>query len=83
MQKPGQRLCHCRSEKRRREIIGERYGELCRIVPGLEGHSFTRKYVLQEAAGWIRELVKGNEVLREQLGGMEGGLVPVEDEKFA
>ncbi|OQE19771.1 hypothetical protein PENFLA_c018G00867 [Penicillium flavigenum] len=68
VQRPGQRLCHCRSEKRRREIIGERYKELCRIVPGLEKQSFTRKYVLEGAALWIQKLVQGNDALHQQLG---------------
>ncbi|CAG8011744.1 unnamed protein product [Penicillium nalgiovense] len=68
VQRPGQKLCHCRSEKRRREIIGERYKELCRIVPGLEKQSFTRKYVLEGAALWIQKLVQGNDALHQQLG---------------
>jgi hypothetical protein len=67
IQKPGQKLCHCRSEKKRREIIGERYKELCHIVPGLEKHSYTRKYVLQEAALWIEKLLQGNDALEQQL----------------
>ncbi|KAJ5788183.1 hypothetical protein N7457_003173 [Penicillium paradoxum] len=67
VQKPGQNLCHCRSEKKRREIIGERYKQLCHVVPGLENHSYTRKYVLREAALWIQELLRGNDVLHQQL----------------
>ncbi|KAJ5143189.1 uncharacterized protein N7515_001976 [Penicillium bovifimosum] len=72
VQKAGQKLCHCRSEKRRREIIGERYKELCSIVPGLQEHSYTRKYVLEEAALWIQSLLKGNDELRKQLADLEG-----------
>jgi hypothetical protein len=68
VQKPGQKLCHCRSEKKRREIIAERYRELCQIVPGLEKHSYTRKYVLEEAALWIQSLLQGNDALQRQLG---------------
>jgi hypothetical protein len=68
VQKPGQKLCHCRSEKKRREIIGERYRELCQIVPGLEKHSYTRKYILEEAALWIQSLLQGNDALERQLG---------------
>jgi hypothetical protein len=72
VQKAGQKLCHCRSEKRRRELIGERYKELCHIVPGLVDHSYTRKYVLEEAALFIQSLLKGNDELRMQLGELEG-----------
>ncbi|KAJ5571715.1 hypothetical protein N7535_005375 [Penicillium sp. DV-2018c] len=71
VQKAGQKLCHCRSEKRRREIIGERYKELCSIVPGLQDHSYTRKYVLEEAALWIKSLLKGNDELKNQLAELE------------
>lgn len=71
VQKPGQKLCHCRSEKKRREIIGERYRDLCQIVPGLEKHSYTRKYVLEEAALWIQSLLRGNDALQRQLAGLK------------
>lgn len=67
VQKPGQKLCHCQSEKKRREIVAERYTQLCRLVPGLEKHSYTRKYVLMEAAQWIQKLLQDNEALRQQL----------------
>lgn len=90
VQKPGQKLCHCRSEKKRREIIGERYKELCHIVPGLEKHSYTRKYVLEEAALWIQKLLQGNDALEQQLQQLKGQeklnklrLFPIEeDENF-
>ncbi|CDM26999.1 Helix-loop-helix DNA-binding [Penicillium roqueforti FM164] len=68
VQRPGQNLCHCRSEKKRREIIGDRYKELCHIVPGLERQSYTRKYVLEEAALWIQKLIQDNVALHQQLG---------------
>jgi hypothetical protein len=90
VQKPGQKLCHCRSEKKRREIIGQRYKELCHIVPGLEKHSYTRKYVLEEAALWIQNLLQGNDALEQQLQQLKEQeklnklrLFPIEeDEKF-
>ncbi|KAJ6109898.1 hypothetical protein N7486_002133 [Penicillium sp. IBT 16267x] len=66
-QTPGQSICHCRSEKRRRDAIGEGYRNLCRTVPGLERNDFTRKYVLDEAARFVESLVKGNEELYRQL----------------
>ncbi|KAJ5365108.1 hypothetical protein N7517_007994 [Penicillium concentricum] len=67
VQKPGQKLCHCRSEKRRRELVGDKYKELSRIVPGLKEQSYTRKYVLEETALWIQSLAQGNDALHEQL----------------
>ncbi|KAJ5668928.1 hypothetical protein N7462_009998 [Penicillium macrosclerotiorum] len=68
VQKPGQKLCHCRSEKKRREIIAQGYQDLSQMVPGLERNDFTRKYVLEEAANYIETLIQGNERLRQTLG---------------
>ncbi|KAJ5088028.1 hypothetical protein N7456_011644 [Penicillium angulare] len=70
-QRPGQSLCHCRSEKKRREAIGQGYQDLCRAVPGLEGSNFTRKYVLDEAAKYIESLLKGNNELSQQLEALQ------------
>ncbi|KAJ6124766.1 hypothetical protein N7471_012083 [Penicillium samsonianum] len=87
VQRPGQKLCHCRSEKKRRELIGDRYKELCRIVPGLEKQSYTRKYVLEGAALWIQSLVQGNDELHQQLAELKEQerlnqlrLFPIEEE---
>lgn len=71
VQKPGQKLCHCRSEKKRREIITQRYQELSDLVPALGKHNYTRKYVLNEAAKFISSLTEGNERLRKQLDAMK------------
>ena len=70
IQKPGQELCHCQTEKKRRETIGQGYQRLSENVPALRGHNFTRKYVLEEAAKYLEELMGGNEVLRKQLDGI-------------
>ncbi|KAJ5824500.1 hypothetical protein N7447_006840 [Penicillium robsamsonii] len=67
VQWPGQKLCHCRSEKKRREFVGNKYKELSRIVPELKEQSYTRKYILEETALWIQSLVQGNDALHEQL----------------
>ncbi|KAJ5503018.1 hypothetical protein N7463_005892 [Penicillium fimorum] len=67
VQRPGQKICHCQSEKKRRELVGDKYKELSRIVPGLKEQSYTRKYVLEETALWIQSLVQGNDALHEQL----------------
>ncbi|KAJ5663608.1 hypothetical protein N7507_004339 [Penicillium longicatenatum] len=66
-QTPGQTLCHCRSEKKRRDAVGEGYRNLCRTVPGLERNNFTRKYILDETARYVESLVKGNEELYRKL----------------
>jgi hypothetical protein len=34
----------------------------------LEKHSYTRKYILEEAALWIQSLLQGNDALQRQLG---------------
>lgn len=70
-QKPGQKLCHCRSEKKRREIVTKGYEDLSQLVPALGSHTFTRKYVLNETAKYIELLVQGNETLRRQLNVMK------------
>lgn len=67
MQKSGQKLCHCRSEKKRREAVSQGYRDLSLVVPGLEGQNFTRKYVLNSAAQYLEMLLEGNEALRRQL----------------
>ncbi|KAJ5151080.1 uncharacterized protein N7482_010332 [Penicillium canariense] len=70
VQKAGQKLCHCRSEKKRREVVSQRYRDLSQIVPGLKNHNFTRKYVLDAAAKYVELLLEGNYALRRQLGEM-------------
>lgn len=67
VQRPGQALCHCRSEKKRREAVAKGYQDLSRLVPGLESQNFTRKYILDEAAKYIETLLKGNDTLRDEL----------------
>ncbi|KAJ6014960.1 hypothetical protein N7540_009551 [Penicillium herquei] len=71
VQGPGQTLCHCRSEKKRREAVGKGYHDLCEIVPRLANNNFTRKYVLDETAKYVQELVLGNQKLRQQLESLE------------
>lgn len=67
VQKPGQKLCHCRSEKKRREAVSQGYRDLSEVVPGLEGQNFTRKYVLNATAHYLERLMDGNEALKRQL----------------
>ncbi|KAJ5733454.1 hypothetical protein N7493_002240 [Penicillium malachiteum] len=71
VQGPGQALCHCRSEKKRREAIGKGYHDLCEIVPGLANNNFTRKYVLDETAKYVQRLALDNQKLRQQLKSLD------------
>ncbi|KAJ5102973.1 hypothetical protein N7532_003502 [Penicillium argentinense] len=71
VQKPGQQLCHCRSEKKRREAVSQGYRELSDLVPGLKNHNFTRKYILDVTAKYVASLLQGNEDLERQLEEME------------
>lgn len=71
VQKPGQKLCHCRTEKKRREIITQGYQDISSIVPALAKHHYTRKYILDEAAKFIKSLTEGNDLLRRQLDAMK------------
>ncbi|KAJ5730285.1 uncharacterized protein N7483_004793 [Penicillium malachiteum] len=71
VQGPGQALCHCRSEKKRREAVGKGYHDLGEIVPGLANNNFTRKYVLDKTAKYVQELVLGNQKLRQELESLE------------
>lgn len=66
VQGPDQKLCHCQSEKRRRELISRRYRDLCAVVPGLNNKLYTRRYILDETARWLAQLLEGNEALRRQ-----------------
>lgn len=70
VQKPGQKLCHCQTEKKRREIISQGYQLLSDLVPALGNHHYTRKYILKGAADYIVSLTRGNDELRRQLDGM-------------
>lgn len=66
VQGPDQKLCHCQSEKRRREIISQRYRDLCQVVPGLGNKLYTRRYILVETVRWIMRLLEENDALRQQ-----------------
>ncbi|KAJ5591654.1 uncharacterized protein N7459_002023 [Penicillium hispanicum] len=70
IQGPGQALCHCQTEKKRREAIGQGYRDLSQCVPGLRNSNFTRKYILDEAARYIEDLMAGNDALQQQLNVM-------------
>lgn len=67
VQKPGQKLCHCQTEKKRREVISQGYQNLSELVPVLRSHHYTRKYILRETAKYIVALLEGNDELCRQL----------------
>lgn len=71
LQRPGQALCHCRSEKKRREAVSQGYHDLSRLVPGLESQNFTRKHILDEAAKYLEDLLQGNDSLRQKIATLD------------
>ncbi|CAM1503891.1 Fc.00g014820.m01.CDS01 [Cosmosporella sp. VM-42] len=64
---------HIRSEQKRRTLIKEGFDDLCDLVPGLRGGGFSKSTMLTMAAEWLEDLLKGNEVLNNQLAGLERG----------
>lgn len=54
---------HIKSEQRRRTIIKTGFDDLTETVPGLKNGGFSKSTMLQMAAEWLDELVKGNEML--------------------
>lgn len=70
IQKPGQKLCHCQTEKKRREVISQGYQNLSELVPALANRQYTRKYILAETAKYLVALLEGNDKLRRQRDGL-------------
>ncbi|OAA55932.1 hlh transcription factor [Niveomyces insectorum RCEF 264] len=58
---------HIKSEQKRRTLIKSGFDDLCDLVPSLHGGGFSKSVMLTMAADWLEELLRGNEVLREQL----------------
>lgn len=63
---------HIRSEQKRRTLIKEGFDDLCDLVPGLKGGGFSKSTMLAMTADWLDEIIKGNEILNEQLAALEG-----------
>ncbi|KAH8677753.1 hypothetical protein BX600DRAFT_136182 [Xylariales sp. PMI_506] len=57
------RMNHIKSEQRRRTVIKEGFDDLMEMVPNLKNGGYSKSAILQMAAEWLDELVKGNELL--------------------
>lgn len=71
------RTNHILSEQKRRNLIRQGFDDLCSLVPGLRGGGFSKSAMLIQAADWLEDLLRGNELLQSQLADMRGinGLV--------
>ncbi|KAE8147138.1 hypothetical protein BDV25DRAFT_160990 [Aspergillus avenaceus] len=68
---------HILSEQKRRNLIRQGFDDLCTLVPGLKGGGFSKSAMLTQAADWLEEILRGNEILKAQLAEMKtmNGLV--------
>lgn len=71
------RTNHILSEQKRRNLIRQGFDDLCSLVPGLRGGGFSKSAMLTQAADWLEDITRGNEILQSQLADMKGinGLV--------
>ncbi|KAJ5175865.1 uncharacterized protein N7482_001742 [Penicillium canariense] len=71
------RTNHILSEQKRRNLIRQGFDDLCSLVPGLRGGGFSKSAMLTQAADWLEDLLRGNEILQSQLTDRKGinGLV--------
>lgn len=71
------RTNHILSEQKRRNLIRQGFDDLCSLVPGLRGGGFSKSAMLTQAADWLEDLLRGNELLQSQLADMKtiNGLV--------
>lgn len=68
---------HILSEQKRRNLIRQGFDDLCSLVPGLKGGGFSKSAMLTQAADWLEEVLRGNEILKAQLSELKtmNGLV--------
>lgn len=71
------RTNHILSEQKRRNLIRQGFDDLCTLVPGLRGGGFSKSAMLTQAADWLEDMMRGNEILESQLVDMKNinGLV--------
>ena len=71
------RTNHILSEQKRRNLIRQGFDELCSLVPGLRGGGFSKSAMLTQAADWLEDTMRGNEILKGQLAELKAvnGLV--------
>jgi Helix-loop-helix DNA-binding domain len=61
------RTNHILSEQKRRNLIKQGFEELCSLVPELRGGGFSKSAMLIQAAEWLEDMLRGNEILKNQL----------------
>ncbi|PWY89395.1 hypothetical protein BO94DRAFT_33952 [Aspergillus sclerotioniger CBS 115572] len=68
---------HILSEQKRRNLIRQGFEDLCTLVPGLKGGGFSKSAMLTQAADWLEEILRGNDILKAQLAELKAmnGLV--------
>ncbi|PYI08556.1 HLH transcription factor [Aspergillus sclerotiicarbonarius CBS 121057] len=68
---------HILSEQKRRNLIRQGFDDLCTLVPGLKGGGFSKSAMLTQAADWLEEILRGNDILKAQLAELKAmnGLV--------
>lgn len=71
------RTNHILSEQKRRNLIRQGFDDLCSLVPGLRGGGFSKSAMLTQAADWLEDTMRGNEILKAQLSELKtvNGLV--------
>ena len=62
------RLNHIASERKRRAGIQQSFDEFIDMVPGLRAGGYSKSVTILRAAGWLNDLIKGNNELRAELG---------------
>jgi hypothetical protein len=73
------RTNHILSEQKRRNLIKTGFDELCSLEPELRVGGFSKSAVILQAADYLDEILKGNDILRQQLTqlkAMNGFLIP-------
>ncbi|KAI5289002.1 hypothetical protein KEM54_004576, partial [Ascosphaera aggregata] len=66
------RANHILSEQKRRDLIKNGFEDLCNLVPKLNGGGFSKSMMLVQAADWLEDLLKGNDLLKRRLLAMDG-----------
>lgn len=61
------RTNHILSEQKRRNLIKQGFDDLCALVPELHGGGFSKSAMLTQAADWLEDILRGNEILKAQL----------------
>lgn len=64
---------HILSEQKRRDLIRRGYEGIQVLVPALKNTKTSKGGMLESAANWLDDILKSNDVLRQQLNSMKSG----------